>query len=73
MGCDLRCGHVGRGDGEVVWTGRLSELEFMGLVGWAVICVADMLGAGMGRLFGLGAGMGRLFGLGGCLNWNLWD
>ena len=44
-------------------TGRLSELEFMGLVGWAVICVADMLGAGMGRLFGLG----------GCLNWNLWD
>ena len=21
MGCDLRCGHVGRGDGEVVWTG----------------------------------------------------
>ena len=63
MGCDLRCGYVGRGDGEVVWTGRLSELGFMGLVGWAVICVADMLGAGMGRLFGLG----------GCLNWDLWD
>ena len=21
MGCDLRCGYVGRGDGEVVWTG----------------------------------------------------
>ena len=56
MGCDLRCGYVGRGDGEVVWTGRLSELGFMGLVGWAMNCAADMLGAGMGRLFGLGLG-----------------
>ena len=47
-----------------VWgLAQLSELGFMGLVGWAVIFVADMLGAGMGRLFGLG----------GCLNWDLWD
>ena len=43
---------------------QLSELGFMGIVGWAVICVADMLGAGMGRLFGLGLrGIGRLAGL----------